>query len=231
MEVDIITIDGIKIPQHTNVSMSNISNVNTYTTLNGKQSYVASIDDASKTVQFVNYLTIDQIDEGLADIQEALVRKSKVTPLPVTVGRLTQFNGVITEYSVLDDEIHGIYEYSWTITEMEEMPTTKTEFRSMNYVVPSVEVNTPSTVTNTNPSYYKNIIKKTLTANCNRIQTNARSLQKYLRGKGYYTGIIDGVYCTLTTGAVKLWQRKYTVTVTGKWDNKSIAQFKKLYKM
>jgi len=58
-------------------------------------------------------------------------------------------------------------------------------------------------------------------------------LQKYLRAKGLYRARIDGVYCTLTTTAVKNWQKKGTpaITVTGKWDKNSIAKFKKLYKM
>jgi len=216
-----IIIGGVEIRYHTEITISNITTIIPNELTTGK-SELLSYGDSSRVVTFKSYIPNNEQQKEILVQYENLRQKSLAALVPCIIGDLN-FNGKITSLGIVNDKLHGVYELDWEVTEGVSVSYNKVTLPSMNYSVPSTTVKTVSL--NSLPTYYKHLIK-VINGTCNKKVQVVTYLQKYLKSIGYYTGVVDGLLCTKTVAAIKKWQKKFKVSVTGKWDKKTVAKFK-----
>ena len=147
-------------------------------------------------------------------------------------------NYLCTGFNVIEDT-GGNFTIDWEFTEVLKFNKVKpTTFRVWGSAAQSTNSKKQSKTSSKTSGNKVNKTSKALLTKCgtlspsNKVSKCVKYLQKFMQSLGYYKKYkIDGIYAQYTKAELKKLQKAKKLSQTGKWDKKTIAYFKKKYKL
>lgn len=148
-----------------------------------------------------------------------------------------EYNGkyIITKFDK-EEEAGGSFVIDWELQEVITAPVTSKTFRVWGKA-PSATTTTTTTKKVTVPANTKTLLTKCPTMSRKKLGTKmgvscVKRLQTFLKSGGYFLKYkSNGNFGKFTEAELKKAQRKRKLPQTGVWDKKTIAFYKKLYKL
>lgn len=182
-------------------------------------------------------------EHKIQDYQD-LFDNYKKTPAYLVSNSYAKYNSkyIITKFDI-EEENGGSFIIDWELQEVITAPVTSKTFRVWDKAPTAATPTTTTTTTNTTtkkvtvPSNTSYLLTKCPVMSRKAYQTKkgvscVKRLQIFMQSEGYYLKYkLDGWFSKYTEQELKKVQKKRKLPQTGVWDSKTIAFYKKLYKI
>lgn len=146
-------------------------------------------------------------------------------------------NYLCTGFNVVEDT-GGNFTIDWEFTERMKFNHTRHSFNVWGSAAQLKNSKGNSKTSKKSSGNKLNSTSKALLTKCgtlspsNKVSKCVKYLQKFMQSLGYYKKYkVDGIYAQYTRTELKKLQKAKKLSQTGKWDKKTIAYFKKKYKL